>query len=247
MLLIIYVRDLQSKQKIVDLGVTNQVHVAPDLIVRLSDFFDYKTNKQKGKNLLIQQGVDTDKSVLCFHAQPRSKAFNRDSNLLAQGDEIIRQLKRYRERTDSEIVLLPIGYCHSDDQYLQHLAKRSDGALKYVGAYSVYDIMAVIAASNVFLGTSLHGNITAFSFGIPHLFGPLNVDKITGFLDIANLSPDLKLKSWTEVNEKLDFVNSLEPAYFSSRAQIAKQKVKETFNLLYDSLCSTAGIPKGKN
>jgi polysaccharide pyruvyl transferase WcaK-like protein len=45
----------------------------------------------------------------------------------------------------------------------------------------VFDMLAIIAASDVFVGTSLHGNITAFSFGIPHVFGPCRSLKSTAF------------------------------------------------------------------
>jgi hypothetical protein len=93
-------------------------------------------------------------------------------------------------------------------------------------------MLSIITASSVFIGTSMHGNITAFSYGIPHLVAPINVDKMRGFLDVCNLSNNLLLDSWKEMAEKLDFLDTLERDYFSSRAIIAKDKIyKVTDNI----------------
>jgi hypothetical protein len=120
--------------------------------------------------------------------------------------------------------------CHSvtvtrDHEFLKGLAKRSDGAIKYADVSSVFDMLAIIAASDVFVGTSLHGNITAFSFGIPHVFGPLPVAKVDGFLRVANLPLELKMNSWSELNDKIDAAIALGPRFFAEKAYNAKQKV----------------------
>jgi hypothetical protein len=61
---------------------------------------------------------------------------------------------------------------------------------------------------------------------------PINVDKMRGFLDVCNLSNNLLLDSWKEMAEKLDFLDTLERDYFSSRAIIAKDKIyKVTDNI----------------
>jgi len=69
-------------------------------------------------------------------------------------------------------VLLPIGrYTGLDDGiYLRTLARtlKSPHALVPEDA-SILEIMLVIAKATLFLGTSLHGNITAQSFAVPHL------------------------------------------------------------------------------
>ncbi|MCK4819960.1 polysaccharide pyruvyl transferase family protein, partial [bacterium] len=195
----IYVRDRQSRDKLVGAGVQRDIHVAPDLIVTLSDFFDREVEKQKGIAILRAWDIDVRKKVLCFQCLPQS---------IENETEIVKQLTSYKQRTDSEVILMPIGHCHGDANALKRLAAKSEGSLKYVGLYSIFDMISVLAACDLFLGTSMHGNITAFSFGIPHLFGNIQVDKAKGFLDIAELSTDLKLKSWSQINEKLDMVTS---------------------------------------
>lgn len=212
----IYLRDEQSRAKLVRAGVGRAVHVAPDLIVTLGDYFPRETEAQKGRAVLSQRGVDLGRPLLCFQSKPHT-GFS--------PEEIIRQLTLYRERTGAEVVLLPLGYCHRDHLFLSDIAKRAGGAFKFIDVHSVYDMMAVIAACGTFVGTSMHGNITALSYGLPHLFGPLAVDKAEGFLDIAGLPGALKLSSWSELNDKLDVAAGLGPDFFAERARSAKERV----------------------
>lgn len=159
-------RDEQSAEKLRRAGVRREIRVAPDLTVTLSDQFNHADEARRGREILSRLGVSGDRPVLCFQSKPYPGFLE---------EEILRQLKRYKERACSDVVLLPTGYCHGDHEFLQSLSKQSGGAFKYAGVYSVFDVIAIIAASDVFVGTSLHGNITASSFGIPHLFGPLPV------------------------------------------------------------------------
>ena len=223
----IYLRDEQSAEKLRRAGVERAIHVAPDLAVTLSDQFDQEEQVRRGQEILSRSGVAKGRSFLCFQCQPYP-GFDEE--------EIIKQLERYQERTDSAMVLLPIGFCHGDHEFLQSLARRSGGALKYATG-SIVDIMGIIAASDLFVGTSLHGNITALSFGVPHLLGPLPVDKAGGFLNVMNLPPELKLRSWSELNDRIDFALGLGRAFFSERAKDAKAKVYQVVDkLLSDCL-----------
>jgi polysaccharide pyruvyl transferase WcaK-like protein len=219
----IYLRDEQSAEKLRRAGVEREIHVAPDLAITLSDQFDKEAQITRARKILSAIGINNDSSFLCFQCKPYP-GFSEE--------EIVSELKRYQERTNFPVVLLPIGHCHGDAQFLQSLAQRSSGSLKYANVTSIADTMSVIAASDLFIGTSLHGNITAASYGIRHLLGPLPVDKAAGFLDVMNLSAELKLRSWTEMNDKIDFAVELPSEYFPERAALAKRKVYEVVNQL---------------
>ena len=225
----IYLRDEQSAEKLRSAGVSRTIHVAPDLAVTLSDQFDREQHVRRGQEILSQFGVDKGRSFTSFQCQPYP-GFDEE--------EIVTQFRRYQERTDSLVVMLPIGNCHGDHEFLQSLARRAGGALKYAGRCSVVDVIALIAASDLFVGTSLHGNITASSFGVPHVFGPLPVDKTGGFLSTMNLPAELKARSWSELNDLIDLAVGLGRDFFLERAWEAKARVYDVVDKL---LCECLG------
>ena len=222
---LIALRDEQSAEKLVAAGIDRELRVAPDLIVMLSDQFDRSELSAHARKILSRFGVREDLPILCFQSQPYP-------GFLA--DDILHELGHYKERRSIEVVALPLGYCHGDHEFLQSLAKQSNGIVKYADVDSIFDMLAIIAASDVFVGTSLHGNITAFSFGIPHVFGPLPVAKAEGFLKVTNLPVELKLRSWKQLNETIDRAVMLGHDYFLTKASEAKVRVYE---LLDEMMC----------
>ena len=223
----IYLRDEQSAEKLRRAGLMRDVYVAPDLAVTLSEHFDFAKEKQKGRRILSQMGVNIDRPLVCFQSKP-FPGF--------RAEEIADQLNRYRARTKSEVVLLPLGYCLGDHTFLRKVAGQSSGTLTYANVDSIFAMISIIAASDVFVGTSLHGNITAFSFGIPHLFGPLPVDKIPGFLLAVDLPMELQLMSWSELGDKIAMVNAMDRSIFSDRAQRAQAQVNRVVRAMIEDL-----------
>jgi polysaccharide pyruvyl transferase WcaK-like protein len=171
--------------------------------------------------------VDTSKRVLGFQCAPQSEG---------NYAEIAKQITQYSQQSGCEVALVPIGYCHDDDKALKRLSAVSNGAFKYVGVRSVEDMLSALAACDMFLGTSMHANITAFSFGIPHLVGPLPYDKMGGFIDITGLDPALYLNTWSEAADRLKWVEELGAGYFEERAVSAKRSVHKTFDQLVQAI-----------
>ena len=220
-------RDRQSAERLRAAGVDRELHIAPDLAVTLSDQFDREKLTRRARTILSSIDVSENRPFLCLQSQPYPGFFEAD---------IERELKRYKQRRDLDIVALPLGYCHGDHEFLQNLAQRSGGIVKYAAVDSIFDMLAIIAASEVFAGTSLHGNITAFSFGIPHVFGPLPVAKAEGFLQVVNLPGELKMRSWSELNDKIDLAVNLGRDFFTRKAQEAKARTYTVVDELMKAL-----------
>lgn len=206
-------RDEESADKLWRAGVKRELHVAPDLTVTLSDQFNREELAHRGREILLRFGVSAELPLICLQSQPYPGF---------QEADIISELRRYKQKRDVDVVALPLGYCHGDHEFLQSVARQSSGMIKYADVYSIFDMLAIIAASDVFVGTSLHGNITAFSFGIPHVVGPLPVAKTIGFLKIVNLPAELRMGSWNELNEKIEGAVMLGSDFFLDRAAAAK-------------------------
>ncbi len=224
----VYLRDEQSAEKLRRCGVRRELHVAPDLVVLLGGQLEREAEAAKGRALLEGFAVDTSVPVLCFQSMPYP-GFD--------AEEVARQLARWRADSWGEVVLLPLGRCHGDAEFLRSVLKAPGGDyFTFADVGRLSDAVSVIAACDLFVGTSLHGNVTAFSFGIPHLQGPLPADKAEGFLHSVGLPASLKLASWGELNDKIDEANGLGAEFFASRAVAARLKVTRAVDALLDAL-----------
>jgi len=95
----------------------------------------------------------------------------------------------------TSIALLPLGIVsgHEDDKVLEQIYERiSSNKIFILRDICLIDSISLIAHSSVFSGTSLHGNITAMSYAVPHF--PLNkqVTKLTNYVeqwDIPHVKP----------------------------------------------------------
>lgn len=220
----VYLRDEQSKNKLVDAGVTKHLHVAPDAIVVLSDFFDKVTEIENGKKIIAEHGLPVDKEYICvqsIYQQPQAE------------EELVKALLDINAITSKNIFLMPIGFCHNDDIYLKRIADKTKGVCKYVEPKSIFDMISLIAASSLFIGTSMHGNITAFSFGIPHLFGPIAIDKAEGFLDIVGLGRESKLAAWSDSAQRITQLENQSTDHLELLVSKAKGAVYDTFAQMY--------------
>jgi polysaccharide pyruvyl transferase WcaK-like protein len=117
---------------------------------------------------------------LCFQCNPRFGEANRA--------ELASQLTRLREATGLPILLLPIGgiYPFEDRRFLQPFAADL-GPSAHIPpeVASVFDTAYALASCSLFCGTSLHGIITALTFGSP-------------FVALENEDPKvpLNIESW---------------------------------------------------
>lgn len=222
----ICVRDSQSRDKLLHAGVINEIHVAPDIIVTISDFYNKAEQQNKGEHILKKHGLNTNKRTICFQC-PRIGGYK----------QISEALSKYSKSRNFNVVLLPIGRCHGDIESLKTIQRLSNNAFKFIDCYSVYDTLSVITASDIFIGTSMHGNMSAFSFGIPCLFAPLNnVDKIDGFIKQAGLDKRYKLASYQELDAAADEILSIPSDERETHAKLAKNKAHHMFDLFYRHL-----------
>ena len=222
----LWVRDRPSHDKLRRAGVTGTIHVEPDLVVLLGDVFARDVEARRGRALLAAHDVDVARPIVCFQCQSASD----------DEDEIVARLRRHQDVAGAEIVLLPLGPCHGDDAFARRLAARAGGRFRDVGVLPVLDMLAVIAASDVFVGTSLHGSVTAFSFGIPHLLAPQEVDKSSGFLEIVGAPREHRLASWRELDDRLAWAAGQDRRRMAERAADAKARVRRAVDGLLAAL-----------
>lgn len=78
------------------------------------------------------------------------------------------QLKEIKAVTGYRICLMAVNYCHEDRTGMQLLAQAGEGKFETLDMHlQPPEMIAVISGACAFLGTSLHGNLTAASYGVP--------------------------------------------------------------------------------
>lgn len=222
----LYVRDEWTGRLIRELGVRVPVHVAPDLVVSLSRTHASADLPRQGNVCLRKHGVPEKRPLLVFQCVPPANP--------ADFESLRGALRCVSDQKQYTLALLPIGYCHGDHEVLARLAAEIPSHL--VLAKDIWEIAGVIAVADAFVGTSMHGCITAFSFGVPFVIGPTPHAKQAGFLDVCGINRDLELSSWSGLPERLAWSCALGPDYFGSRLATAQARVSEAVRSLAQAL-----------
>lgn len=149
------------------------ISLVPDSALIMSDFFsksellvfcskEFKSQLLEEPYLFLQLGA---------HKAPKKlRAFVKDLASLA--DEL-----------DLKVVLCPIGMApgHEDHVILKRI-QTLEKKFNYLQPNNIYDIMTCIAQSSLFIGTSLHGVITAQSFNVPMVGLNRKISKLDSYM-----------------------------------------------------------------
>lgn len=81
------------------------------------------------------------------------------------------ELIKIEKNIDYPIFLMPVNYCHEDIEAVKTVydecLKQGSNNIKMIDEYLVpIEMMAIISGAYMFCGTSLHGNLTAASYGV---------------------------------------------------------------------------------
>lgn len=151
--------------------------------------------------------------------------------------ELADELSNVVKSKDVNVVLLPIGYAsgHDDIIFLEKVKSYANEDLLLLNELTVWEIMYIIATSSGFYGTSLHGVITAMSFGVPHFCINSDIKKLVSFLETWSVAPFKEPISGTEISTAFDSVNE--------RSLIElKHSVKKAQTIIYNSLEDVAKL-----
>jgi polysaccharide pyruvyl transferase WcaK-like protein len=139
--------------------------LSPDSALIMSDVFKEIPTESSTKYIVFQVGYY--KSI-------------RKLEIIAQ------QLDSLQKITKLEIVLMPIGFCagHDDLKALRIIKGRLNNPnITIRSEKNIFSLMKSIACSKLFIGTSLHGVITAMSFNVPYLGLNPKIEKLESYLD----------------------------------------------------------------
>lgn len=128
------------------------------------------------------------KKILRAHANVKLKSnfivFQvQASSYFKKRQEILKNLRAIDSK--EQIYLLVIGYAqgHDDKVAYEDILKSLDypSNMSILDDLDVFEIMHVISESNFFMGTSLHGNLTAMTYLVPHMGLDVSIKKLATF------------------------------------------------------------------
>ena len=214
------VRDNRTFESMREMNLTPKL--VPDSAIIMSDFFKKKNLNKKISFLKLPTTRKYIFLQLGRHKGPKNlKNFSIG-------------LKKLSNDLDLDVILCPIGKAprHEDNVILKKL-NELDNCFQYINPENIYDIMYLISNSALYMGTSLHGLITAQSYNVPFI----------------GLNPELiKVQSYinTWIDEKMtclsfDEISIAETIYRNwnfkdLREKTIKQKlqVKENLSFILD-------------
>ncbi|GLX77580.1 hypothetical protein tinsulaeT_09200 [Thalassotalea insulae] len=221
------VRDIRTEKELSQLNI--QTHLSPDSAYIMSDLFTDGELVSKVKNELI---VCTASEYIVFQAAPAKVAC--DIETLST---IISNL--YQE-TNKKVLLLPIGYASGHDDY--YLLKKINAVLTketiLVHDLNVWEIMYVIKHASMFFGTSLHGVITAMSYGVPHFGINPNITKLNAFLSDWSVAPFNKCYPVENLLDLPSLINSQSINELARKTSENIKKVKENNLRILETICN---------
>ncbi|AQY02528.1 polysaccharide pyruvyl transferase family protein [Microbacterium foliorum] len=153
------VRDTYSQEVLRSIGVPG-VTVVPDSALELRDMFT--ASAPANLDVPLRLAAMLDSRFAAVHINARYKGGDVTS--------LARRLDELSATLQATIVLIAIGPCHGDDDFAETVAAQMQSdPVAFSAPKAVEDIAYVISRSCAYIGSSMHGFITAASFGVPGL------------------------------------------------------------------------------
>lgn len=210
------VRDELTVNNLAENGVKAQLY--PDSAIFMSEFYPTEKLEKMVTPSVLQYIKANEGSYVFFQINKKTT--------LGKEEIIATELDRLYRENQVEICLCPIGKAlnHDDHIALKQVQKHLTSPFAYFDADNIWDIMLLIARSKAYIGTSLHGAITAMSYGIPHV--GLKVEKLDAYLKTWGAVGNRKAVDFDQIHSQYERVVDVQPSqYLESRdKQVAEIK-----------------------
>ncbi|HWN44767.1 MAG TPA: polysaccharide pyruvyl transferase family protein, partial [Thermoanaerobaculia bacterium] len=173
------VRDEVSRERLLATGTEREVHVVPDSALLLPNLYPPEVLARRLRHLKMMGWYPEDRAPLVLQGSAWIRQYAGEV-----GQAVASVLG---EIGNPPVVLIEIGPCHGDGEFLDGLAAHLPGPLhRMPGAVALEDVAAALAHARAYAGLSLHGVITAVAFGVPAVILNLaGYSKLDGFARMA--------------------------------------------------------------
>lgn len=193
-------RDSGSMKMASDLCMIENGAVVPDTVFDLARMWPKET---------LLSEVAKKNGYISIHVNSRYVA--------AQG-EMASIIKSISDKRGQPLSFVPIAPCHGDVETANVLASEIGNRATVLMIDTLRNVAREIAVSSLYVGSSMHGFITAVCYGVPALLvleGKNPMRKFMGVLDAIGASPSVICRSWADARDSLEsaFVLSPEKRY----------------------------------
>jgi hypothetical protein len=174
------VRDERSRTRLVAAGVTGEIAVVPDSAFLLDRLFAV-ASLDAARDGLRARGA--------YPPEGRPLVLQGIAALLEHVEAVVAAIP-----SEPDVVLLEMGRRHGDDRFADAVAERlGRPAFRVGGASTLEDVAAAVAGGASYVGSSMHGAITALVHGVPALMLDLGGahSELAGLADLLG-RPDLR-------------------------------------------------------
>ncbi|MFV0395645.1 MAG: polysaccharide pyruvyl transferase family protein [Coprobacillaceae bacterium] len=139
------------------------------------------------------------------------------------------------EEEKYEILLFPIGYVHEDIKFLEKININHESVHVITEKLNTYDMLSVISSSEGYIGTSLHGLITASAYNVPIMsINTPNLVKVHGYLELIG-KENVEAKTLQEMYNIYD--NYFLTGY-NEKIEVTREKVSVHFDTMFKHISS---------
>jgi GT2 family glycosyltransferase/spore maturation protein CgeB/polysaccharide pyruvyl transferase WcaK-like protein len=185
------VRDQESRRLLKETDVEQLIEVVPDTALEACRLWSAEELRETYLEAFARRDMGVPEQTIVFHLTARW--------VDEEVGKIAARIDRICQNAGARAILIALGPCHGDHKLQREIAQQmATGPLLIERPRSLQEVAACIAHAEAYIGSSMHGMITACSFGRRGmLVASRDVTKFAGFLEHFRLS-DWQVGSWAE-------------------------------------------------
>lgn len=215
------VRDDATQRNLMAQGVETSLY--PDSAILMSKFYPSPLLAERVSPPIGRYVAEKQGTYLFFQIK-NNHAKGRETSIARQLDAIV---DRY---PDVHLCFCPIGKAlnHDDHLALQRIAPLLKQPCTVFEEVTIWDIMYLIAHARVYMGTSLHGAITAMSYAVPYV--GLAVPKLNSYLHTWGVAETNHTVRLDELQEGFQKAMGIDLASLDRSRMLQIQAAEDSFS-----------------
>ncbi|MDO5329656.1 MAG: polysaccharide pyruvyl transferase family protein [Coriobacteriia bacterium] len=223
------VRDNGSKNHLNSCNVNN-IKVIPDTIFNINQVYSQKILEDNFKLLQNNNVIPVKNNFIVLQC---------NGSFISKPSEISKLqefMKHINNNYNLDVLLMPIGYVHNDIQILNKIYDpNNDMNYLITKKLSPFDMLSIVANSSGYVGTSMHGAITTYSYGkLIFMLSTLKLTKIQGFLELIDLQEN-QIFDLENIIEQFDYCYK---NFNSNKLETVNRIVDVHFDNINNTICS---------